>query len=65
MIPFNKAIYLTESMGYVTDAIQSSMISGDGKYTKLCNEWMEQHFHAKKVLMTTSCTSLWKWQQFY
>lgn len=57
MIPFNKAIYLTESMGYVTDAIQSSMISGDGKYTKLCNEWMEQHFHAKKVLMTTSCTA--------
>ena len=57
MIPFNKAIYLTDSLDYVTDAIQSTKISGDGKYTKLCNEWMEQRFHAKKVLMTTSCTA--------
>ena len=57
MIPFNKAIYLEDSMKYVADAIQSSNISGDGKYTKLCNEWMEQNFNAKKVLMTTSCTA--------
>lgn len=57
MIPFNKAVYLEESMKYVTDAIQSSNISGDGKYTKLCNEWMEQKFNAKKVLMTVSCTA--------
>ena len=57
MIPFNKAIYLEDAFSYVRDVVKSSKIAGDGKYTKLCNEWMEQRFKAKKVLMTTSCTA--------
>lgn len=57
MIPFNKAVYLPEALGYVSEVVKSSKIAGDGKYTRLCSEWMEQHFHASKVLMTTSCTA--------
>ncbi len=33
------------------------IVSGDGKYTKLCSEWMEKQFHIKKVLMMTSGTA--------
>ena len=57
MIPFNKAIYLPEALVYVDDVVSNSKIAGDGKYTSLCNEWMENKFCAKKVLMTTSCTA--------
>ena len=56
-IPFNKAIYLPEAFKYVEDVVKSSLIAGDGKYTRLCSEWMEHSFKANKVLMTTSCTA--------
>lgn len=56
MIPFNRAVYLKEAEAYIADALRSGHICGDGKYTRLCSEWMEQRFHAKKVLLTTSCT---------
>lgn len=57
MIQFNKAVYLPEAFEYVEDVVKSSKIAGDGKYTRLCSEWMEKNFNAKKVLMTTSCTA--------
>lgn len=57
MIPFNKAPYLPKAFEYVSEVIKSSKIAGDGKYTKLCSLWMEEHFQAKKVLLTTSCTA--------
>lgn len=57
VIPFNKAIYLPSAFRYAEEVIRSSRIAGDGKYTRLCSEWMEQRFCAKKVLMTTSCTA--------
>lgn len=57
MIPFNKAIYLPKAFEYVYDAVKSSKIAGDGKYTQLCSQWMERKFNAKRVLLTTSCTA--------
>lgn len=57
MIAFNKAPYISKGLEYVTDAIKSSDIAGDGKYTKLCSGWMESKFSAKKILLTTSCTA--------
>ena len=57
MIPFNKAINFPEAMEYLEDAICSHKIAGDGKYTKLCSEWMQERFNARRVLMTTSCTA--------
>lgn len=57
MIPFNKALYLPEAAEYVMETLKSSRIAGDGKYTRLCTEWMEGRFGAKKILLTTSCTA--------
>lgn len=56
-IPFNRAIYSPESFEYIKEVIETSAIAGDGKYTKLCSNWMQQRFNAKKILMTTSCTA--------
>ncbi len=57
MIPFNKAIYLPEAFSYVKKMVETGKIAGDGTYTKLCSEWMEKRFCAKKVLLTVSCTA--------
>lgn len=57
MIPFNKAPFLEQAEKYVEEVLRSSKISGDGRFTKLCTEWMENRFHAKKILLTTSCTA--------
>lgn len=43
-------------MAYISDAVQSGKISGDGKYTKLCQQFFEQNLGFGKTLLTTSCT---------
>jgi len=57
MIPFNKQTILGKEFDYITDAYEAGTITGDGKYTRLCTEFMENKFRAKKVFLTTSCTS--------
>lgn len=41
---------------YISDAIASHKICGDGQYTKKCNEWIEHKTGTAKALLTTSCT---------
>lgn len=56
-IPFNKPSFTGKELEYIQDAILNRWhISGDGYYTKKCQELMEKKFGAKKVLLTTSCT---------
>ncbi|MBE6908329.1 MAG: dTDP-4-amino-4,6-dideoxygalactose transaminase [Ruminococcaceae bacterium] len=57
MIPFNIPPYVGTEEQYVFKAIQSHKISGDGAFTKLCREWMEDRFGAEAVLLTTSGTA--------
>ena len=54
MIPFNVPPAGPGAQQYIAEAIASHTICGDGVFTKKCNEWMEQKFGAKKVLLTTS-----------
>ena len=56
MIRFNVPPYVGTELDYIKDAISLKKICGDGKYTKLCNEWMEERFEVGKVMLTTSCT---------
>ena len=57
MINFNIPPYVGTEMTYIKEAIESQKICGDGEFTKKCNEWMENRFHAQKVLLTTSGTT--------
>lgn len=57
MIPFNVPPYVGTEERYLSEAIRSHKICGDGAFTKRCNQWMEQRFQAEKVLLTTSGTS--------
>ncbi|MCZ8089279.1 dTDP-4-amino-4,6-dideoxygalactose transaminase [Flavobacterium sp.] len=56
MIPFNKPYLTGKETDYITDAVVSGKISGNGKYTKMCQEFFENNFGFKKTLLTTSCT---------
>ena len=38
------------------DAIYTGKLSGNGKYTKMCQEFFETKYGFKKTLLTTSCT---------
>lgn len=57
MIHFNVPPYVGKEIEYIKDAIERHKICGDGYYTKKCNEWIENAFNCKKVLLTTSGTS--------
>ncbi len=55
-IPFNKPPYTGHEDHYVLESLKSSKISGDGKYTRLCQTWFEKELGCKKALLTPSCT---------
>jgi len=56
MIKFNKQNLFGNELKYIEDAYNEGKVSGDGKYTKLCNKFMEDRFGVPKVLLTTSGT---------
>ena len=56
MIPFNKPYLTGKETDYIQDAVKTGKISGNGKYTKLCQDFFESNYGFKKVLLTTSCT---------
>lgn len=56
MIPFNKPYLSGKETVYISDAVASGKISGNGKYTQKCQAFFENNFGFKKALLTTSCT---------
>lgn len=56
MIPFNKPFLTGKEAHYIYQAVYSGKLSGNGVYTKKCQEYFENHCGFKKALMTTSCT---------
>lgn len=53
-INFNVPPCVENELEYISEAIKSNKICGDGSFTKKCNAWMEEKFNAPKVLLTTS-----------
>lgn len=56
MIPFNKPYLQGKELLYISEAVKGGKISGDGVFTKKCNDFFEKRYGFKKVLLTTSCT---------
>jgi len=55
-IPFNKPAYIREAESYLTQALLSAHLAGDGPFTKRSAALLESKTGAKKALLTTSCT---------
>ena len=56
LISFNKPYLTGKETTYITEAVLSQKISGDGIFTKKCHDFFEKRYGFKKVLLTTSCT---------
>lgn len=56
MIDFNIPPYVGKEVSYMQEAIAGKKICGDGKYTKMCDKWLEEKTGSNKSLLTTSCT---------
>lgn len=56
MIQFNKPHFSGKEQEYISDAVNATWISGNGKYTKLCHDFFKTRYHFRDCLLTTSCT---------
>ena len=56
MIGFNKPYYTGKELEYIKQAFELEKLSGNGKFTKLCQDLLENRYGILKVLLTTSCT---------
>jgi dTDP-4-amino-4,6-dideoxygalactose transaminase len=55
MTPFNVPYRTGRELGDVEQVLGSSHFQGDGPFTKVCSDWLSQHFSSLSLL-TTSCT---------
>tara|TARA_R110000868_G_scaffold102678_1_gene282835 strand:+ start:12815 stop:13981 length:1167 start_codon:yes stop_codon:yes gene_type:complete len=56
VLAFNVASVLGRELEYIEDAIKSRHISGNGKYTNLCEEFLRNLVGSESCFLTTSCT---------
>lgn len=57
MIPFNKPPLTGNEQKYILEAFQSEKMSGDGNFSRKCQDWFKQKLGCKKALLTPSCTA--------
>ena len=56
MIPFNKPHLVGTENGYISEALRTRKLSGDGAFTKRAQALIEAQLGSGKSLLTTSCT---------
>jgi dTDP-4-amino-4,6-dideoxygalactose transaminase len=56
MLSFNVPYVHGRELSYIADAIEQRKLSGDGKYTKLCQKMLETALGGGRSFLTTSCT---------
>jgi dTDP-4-amino-4,6-dideoxygalactose transaminase len=56
-IPFNRAFETGRQLAYVNEAFASGHLSGDGTFTRTCQEWLQAQTGCRRALLTTSGTA--------
>jgi dTDP-4-amino-4,6-dideoxygalactose transaminase len=56
-IPFNIPCFSGRELDYIKQAIEAKHLSGDGQFSKLCEQWLVDNLGAKKALLTSSGTA--------
>lgn len=58
VIPFNKPFIVGKELYYIAQAVLvNGHISGDGPFSKHCQEWLQKQLGCIKALLTHSCTA--------
>ncbi len=55
-IPFNKPAIVGNELAYIKTAVQNEKLSGNGEFTKKCQQFFEERYGFRKCLLTTSGT---------
>ena len=55
-IPFNKPHLTGKETHYIYQAVADGKLSGNGVFTKKCQQFFEERYGFKRCLLTTSCT---------
>ena len=56
-IPFNKPFISGKELYYIANSVMQGQISGNGYYTKACEQFLQSLTHCERILMTNSCTA--------
>ena len=56
MIDFNRPHLTGKEIQYIVEAVETGKLSGNGIFTKRCQQWFEERYGYKKCLLTTSGT---------
>lgn len=57
MITFNKPHETGDEFRFIAEAIAAGHLSGDGRFTRLAQEWLERETGAHRALLAHSCTA--------
>jgi dTDP-4-amino-4,6-dideoxygalactose transaminase len=55
-IGFNRPRLAGNELNYIQQALENAHLSGDGTFTKRCQEWLEHRIGSPCALLTHSCT---------
>jgi len=55
-IPFNKPYFTGNEIKYIEEAVKSGKISGNGGFTKKCQNFFQERYDFGKCFLTSSCT---------
>ena len=56
IVPFNKPYFSGDELNYFKISLASGKISGDGKFTKKCQDYFQSEYGFNSSFLTTSCT---------
>lgn len=56
-IPFNKPFLVGRELDYIAQSVGLGNLAGDGQFTRLCCQLLEQALGIPRVLLTPSCTA--------
>lgn len=56
-VPFNMAPLAGQELEFIADALQRRHLSGDGNYTKLCQQWLQEKTGSPYARLVHSCTA--------
>ena len=57
VVPFNQPYLSGKEVHYIYQAVNNRHISGNGEFTKKCQELLKEKYGFAKCLLTTSCTT--------
>jgi dTDP-4-amino-4,6-dideoxygalactose transaminase len=55
-VPFNRPFFLEEGIAHMRRAFENQHISGDGDFTRRCQDFFKRTLGVQRALLTTSCT---------